>query len=117
MALGDDSLSSLGFQGSRPARSWLAPPYQGSSESHVRAPGNASHVVFVELHSADPSGTGLRREDIQREASKWKQKVLFRPAPWGYVESPVDAGEGQPWLLGASLRPGFGACRHEYHTL
>lgn len=79
MALGDNSLSSLRSQGTRPARSWLAPPYRGSSESHVRAPDNASRLVFVELHSPDPSGTGLRREDIQRKASKWKQKVLFNP--------------------------------------
>ena len=42
---------------------------------------------------------------------------MFNFASWGYTESPVDAGEGQPWLLRASTRPGFGACCPGYHTL
>lgn len=61
-------------------------------------------MFFVELHSPDPSGTRLRREDIQWEASKWKPKH-YGDLPRGGALEPC------------CHQAGFGACCHECDTL
>lgn len=96
----------------------LSKGHQSSSESRACARGNTFCAFFVELHCPNPSGTGLRREDVQWEASKWKQEVpCTQTAWWGKLRALCLQGEDNPGPSGLPPGPGDGSCCHEQGTV